>query len=56
MQLSEIATKDVGENDLNPRTKYVMVRLDNRDKNFYKRGDRRQESLQNKVIYMTRLD
>ena len=26
LQLSEIATKNVGENSLNPRMKYIMVR------------------------------
>ena len=29
LQLAYIATKNVGENDLNPRIKYIMVRLDN---------------------------
>ena len=29
MQLEDISTKNVGENDLNPRMKYIMVRLDN---------------------------
>ena len=29
LQLTEIATKNVGENGLNPRMKYIMVRLDN---------------------------
>ena len=29
LQLSEIATNNVGENDLNPRIKYTMIRLDN---------------------------
>ena len=29
IQLADIATKNVGENDLNPRMKYIMVRLDN---------------------------
>ena len=29
LQLEDIATKNVGENDLNPRMKYIMVRLDN---------------------------
>ena len=28
LQLAEIATKNVGENDLNPRMEYIMVRLD----------------------------
>ena len=29
MQLAEIATKNVRENDLNNRIKYIMVRLEN---------------------------
>ena len=29
MQLTDIATKNVGENDLTPRMKYIMVRIDN---------------------------
>ena len=29
MQLTDIATKNVGENDLNTIMKYIMVRLDN---------------------------
>ena len=29
LQLADIATKDVSENDLTPRIKYIMVRLDN---------------------------
>ena len=29
LQLAEIVTKNVGENDLNPRMKYITVRLDN---------------------------
>ena len=29
LQLADIATKNVGENDLNTRIKYIMVRLDN---------------------------
>ena len=29
LKLEEIATKNVGENDLNPRIKYIMVRIDN---------------------------
>ena len=29
LQLADIATKNVGENDLNPRMKYIMVRLEN---------------------------
>ena len=29
LQLGDIATKNVGENDLNTRMKYIMIRLDN---------------------------
>ena len=29
LQLEDISTKNVGENDLNTRIKYIMVRLDN---------------------------
>ena len=29
LKLSDIATKNVGEHDLTPRMKYIMVRLDN---------------------------
>ena len=29
LQLKYIVTKNVGDNDLNPRMKYIMVRLDN---------------------------
>ena len=29
LQLGEVVTKNVGENDLNPRMKYIMVRIDN---------------------------
>ena len=29
LQLADIATENVGENDLNPRMKYIMARLEN---------------------------
>ena len=29
LQFAEIATNNVGENDLNPRMKYIIVRIDN---------------------------
>ena len=29
MQLADISTKNVGEHDLTPRMKYIMVRIDN---------------------------
>ena len=28
LKLADIATKNVGDNDLTPRMKYIMVRLD----------------------------
>ena len=31
LQLADITTKNVIKNDLNPRIKYIMVRLDNRE-------------------------
>ena len=30
LKLTDIVTKNVGENDINYRMKYIMVRLDNR--------------------------
>ena len=36
LQLSDIATKNVGEYDLIPRMKYTMVRLDNWDRTLVK--------------------
>ena len=38
LQLSGIATKNFCEPDLIPRMKYIMVRLDNRDKTLVKEG------------------
>ena len=29
LRLADIATRNIGENDLNPRMKYILVRLDN---------------------------
>ena len=29
LQLTEISTKNVGENELNPRIKYIMASIDN---------------------------
>ena len=40
LQSEDIATKNVGEPDLTPRMKYIMVRLDNRDRTLVKRGER----------------
>ena len=38
LQLSEIVTKNVGYNYLNPRMKYIMVRLDNWEITLVKEG------------------
>ena len=38
LQLADIATKNVGEPDLTPRMKYIMVRLDNRDRTLVQEG------------------
>ena len=38
MQLSDIGTKNVDENDLNPRMKYILVRLDSWYRTLVKEG------------------
>ena len=38
LQLAEITTKNVGEPDLTPRMKYIMLRLDNKDRTLVKEG------------------
>ena len=38
MQLADIATKNVGENDLNNRTKYIILIIDNLRENNCTRG------------------
>ena len=38
LKLADIATNHFGENDLNPRMKYIMVKLDNRDGTLVKYG------------------
>ena len=38
MQLSDIPNNNVGENDLNPRIKYIMVRIDNWDITLVQEG------------------
>ena len=38
LQLEDIVTKNVGENDLNLRMKYIMVRLENWDRTLVKEG------------------
>ena len=52
LKLAEIATKDVGENDLNTITKYFMVRLDKWDKTLVQEGwQETGESLEQGLIY-----
>ena len=38
MQLADITINNVGENDLNTRMKYIMVRLDNWDRTLVQEG------------------
>ena len=38
MKLAEISNKNVGEPDLTPSMKYIMVRLDKRDKKLAQEG------------------
>ena len=38
LQLSDTATKNVGENDLTPRMKYIMVIIENYDITFVREG------------------
>ena len=38
LQLADISTKNVGENDLSPRMKYIMVRIDNLERKIVKEG------------------
>ena len=38
LQLEDIANKNVGENYLNPKMKYIIVRLDNRDRTLLQEG------------------
>ena len=38
LKLADIDTKNVGDNDLTPRMKYIMVRLDNLYRTFLTEG------------------
>ena len=38
LQLAYISTKNVGGNDLNPRMKYIMVRIEKLQKTLAKEG------------------
>ena len=45
LQLADIATKNVSENDLNTRMKYIIVRIKTDREHLHKGGDRIQYSL-----------
>ena len=52
LQLVEIATKNVGENGLNPRMKYIMVRLDRWYRTIVHKGwQETGESMEKCVLY-----
>ena len=38
LQLADIATKNVDDHDLKPRMRYIMVRIDNRDRTLVQEG------------------
>ena len=38
LKLADIATNNFGENDLNPRIKYIMTRLENLDRTLVQEG------------------
>ena len=56
LKLVDIATKNVGENYLNLRTKYIMVRLDNWDKILVQEGWQDTGYSMEQEFCMTRLD
>ena len=45
LKLVDIATNNDGDNELSHGIIYIMVRLENLWRNFYKRGDRMQDIL-----------
>ena len=45
LQLAYIGTKNVGEPDLTPRMKYMMVRLKTETEHLYRRSNKIQDSL-----------
>ena len=38
LKLADIYTKNVGEHDLTPRVKYIMIILENRNRTFVQYG------------------
>ena len=55
LKLSDIATKNVGENDLNHIMKYIMVRLDNWDRTLVQEGWQYAKYSMEQEFYMIRL-
>ena len=56
MQLADITINNVGENDLNTRMKYIMVRLDNWDRTLVQEGWKDTGKSTEQEFCMTRLD
>ena len=56
LQLESIATKDVGEHDLTPRMKYIMVRLYNWDRTLLQERWQNTGLSMEQEFCMTRLD
>ena len=55
LQLSDIATKNVGETNLNPRMRYIMVRLDNWERAIAQEGWQDIVQSMEQEFYMNRL-
>ena len=56
LQLADIATKNVGDNDLTPIMKYIMVRLDTWDRTLLQEGWQNTGYYMEQELCMTRLD
>ena len=56
LNLAYIDTKNIGENDLTPRMKYIMVRVDNWDITLVQEGWQNTEYSIEQEFCMTRLD
>ena len=56
LQLADIATKNVGENDLNIRMKYIMVRVDKWYRKLVQEGLHDTGYYIEQELCMTRLD
>ena len=55
LQLAGIATKNVGENDINTRMKYIMVSLDNWQITIVQEGWQDKWYYAEQEFYMTRI-